>query len=49
MLRGYDCPVGMLGKTTDFQTYERIAIMTAPRNRGASLFPEKNQWFVLEI
>ncbi|MEI7911344.1 MAG: hypothetical protein WCK77_17055 [Verrucomicrobiota bacterium] len=41
MVRGFDSPVGMLGKTTDFKTYERIAIITAPRNRGASLFPEK--------
>ena len=41
MVHGYDAPVGMLGKTTDFKTYERIAIITQPRNRGASLFPEK--------
>jgi len=41
MVRGFDSPVGMLGKTTDFKTYERIAIITAPKNRGASLFPEK--------
>jgi predicted GH43/DUF377 family glycosyl hydrolase len=41
MVRGFDSPVGMLGKTTDFKTYERIAIVTAPKNRGASLFPEK--------
>ncbi|MDD3766961.1 MAG: glycoside hydrolase family 130 protein [Eubacteriales bacterium] len=41
MVKGYDSPVGMLGKTKDFKTYERIDIITAPKNRGASLFPEK--------
>lgn len=41
MVKGYDAPVGMLGKTTDFITYERLNIITAPKNRGASLFPEK--------
>jgi predicted GH43/DUF377 family glycosyl hydrolase len=41
MVKGYDSPVGMLGKTKDFITYERIDIITAPKNRGASLFPEK--------
>ena len=41
MVHGYDGPVGMLGKTRDFKTYERIAVITQPRNRGASLFPEK--------
>jgi len=41
MVHGFDSPVGMLGKTKDFVTYERIEIITAPKNRGASLFPEK--------
>jgi len=41
MVRGYDSPVGMLGRTKDFKSYERMAVITAPRNRGASLFPEK--------
>jgi len=41
MVKGYDSPVGMLGRTQDFKTYERIEIITAPKNRGASLFPEK--------
>ena len=34
-------PVGMLGKTKDFESYEAMGIITAPRNRGASIFPEK--------
>ena len=37
----YDGPCGVLGKTTDFKTYEVIDVITQPRNRGASLFPEK--------
>lgn len=41
MIKGYMSPVGMLGKTKDFKTYEPIDIITAPKNRGASLFPEK--------
>ena len=41
MVNGYQGPVGMLGKTKDFETYEPIDIITAPQNRGASLFPEK--------
>ena len=41
MVKGYQSPVGMLGKTKDFETYEPIDIITAPKNRGASLFPEK--------
>lgn len=41
MVNGFDSPVGMLGKTKDFKTYERIEIITQPKNRGASLFPEK--------
>ena len=38
---GFQGPVGMLGKTKDFKKYEAIDIITAPTNRGASLFPEK--------
>ena len=41
MVHGYDSPVGMLGRTKDFKSYERIEIITQPKNRGASLFPEK--------
>lgn len=41
MVKGYDAPVGMLGKTKDFKTYERLDVITAPKNRGASLFPER--------
>ncbi|MFA6962302.1 MAG: glycoside hydrolase family 130 protein [Opitutaceae bacterium] len=41
MVKGFDGPVGMLGRTTDFKRYERMAIITAPKNRGASLFPAK--------
>lgn len=41
MVNGYDSPVGMLGRTKDFEKYERLDIITAPKNRGASLFPEK--------
>lgn len=42
MMKGdYLAPVGMLGKTTDFKDYEAMAIITAPRNRGCSIFPEK--------
>ncbi len=41
MVKGFHSPVGMLGKTKDFKTYERIDIITQPPNRGASLFPEK--------
>lgn len=41
MTRGYDGPVGVLGKTKDFKTYELMDVITQPRNRGASLFPEK--------
>ena len=41
MVYGYDSPVGMLGRTRDFKAYERIDVITQPRNRGASLFPEK--------
>lgn len=41
MVNGFDSPVGMLGRTQDFKTYERIDIITQPKNRGASLFPEK--------
>lgn len=41
MVHGFDAPVGLLGKTKDFITYEPIDIITQPKNRGASLFPEK--------
>ena len=41
MVKDYAAPVGLLGKTKDFKTYEPIDIITAPKNRGASLFPEK--------
>ncbi len=41
MVHGYDGPVGMLGKTQDFKEYTPIDIITQPKNRGASLFPEK--------
>jgi beta-1,4-mannooligosaccharide/beta-1,4-mannosyl-N-acetylglucosamine phosphorylase len=37
----YSSPCGVLGKTKDFKTYEVMDIITAPPNRGASLFPEK--------
>lgn len=40
MVHGHDSPVGMLGRTKDFITYERIDIITQPKNRGASLFSE---------
>lgn len=43
MVHGFGSPVGMLGKTKDFKSYERIEIITQPPNRGASLFPEKIQ------
>lgn len=38
---GWDSPAMVLGHTRDFKTYERIEIVTLPKNRGASLFPEK--------
>lgn len=41
MMNEFDAPIGLLGKTADFRTYEKIAVITQPRNRGASLFPEK--------
>lgn len=41
MVHGFDSPVGMLGRTKDFKTYERLDIISQPKNRGASLFPEK--------
>ena len=41
MVKGYLSPVGMLGKTKDFKTYKAMDIITAPKNRGASLFSEK--------
>lgn len=41
MVKGFKSPVGMLGRTKDFEEYERMDIITQPKNRGASLFPEK--------
>lgn len=41
MMKGYNASVCMLGKTKDFVNYERIDIVSQPKNRGASLFPEK--------
>ena len=41
MVHGFNSPVGLLGKTYDFVNYEPIDIITQPKNRGASLFPEK--------
>lgn len=41
MVNNFDSPVGMLGRTKDFNKYERIDIITQPQNRGVSLFPEK--------
>ena len=41
MVNGFDSPIGMLGRTKDFKIYERIDTITQPKNRGASLFPEK--------
>ena len=41
MVQGFDSPIGMLGRTKDFKSYERIETITQPKNRGASLFPEK--------
>lgn len=41
MVHGFNSPVGLLGKTYDFVDYEPIDIITQPKNRGASLFPEK--------
>lgn len=43
MVNGFDSPVGMLGRTKDFESYERIEIITQPKNRGASLFPRNDQ------
>lgn len=42
VVRGYgESAVGMLGRTKDFVSYERLSLITAPSNRGASIFPEK--------
>lgn len=41
MVSGFVSPVGMLGRTKDFKTYERLDVITQPPNRGASLFPEQ--------
>ena len=37
----FDTAVTILGRTKDFNKYELIDIVALPRNRGASLFPEK--------
>lgn len=37
----FDGPSAVLGRTKDFTNYEAVDIITQPRNRGASLFPEK--------
>jgi predicted GH43/DUF377 family glycosyl hydrolase len=37
----YDGPSAVLGRTRDFKTYEVMDVISHPRNRGASLFPEK--------
>ncbi len=37
----FDGPSAVLGKTRDFKSYEVVDIISQPRNRGASLFPEK--------
>ena len=34
-------PFTLLGKTTDFKSYEPIEITSLPVNRGSSIFPEK--------
>ena len=38
---GYLCPVTMLGKTKDFETYEPINIISGPIIEGSVIFPEK--------
>ena len=38
---GFGGPTTILGKTTDFENYELIDIISLPQNRGISLFPEK--------
>lgn len=40
-MKGYASPLGLLGKTKDFETYEPIDFVSLPRNCGTSLFPEK--------
>jgi len=37
----FDAPATILGKTKDFKKYELMEVVTQPKNRGASLFPEK--------
>jgi predicted GH43/DUF377 family glycosyl hydrolase len=34
-------PISLLGSTKDFRSYQPIDIINLPKNRGASLFPEK--------
>lgn len=40
-MKGFVSPMCLLSKTKDFKSYEVIDFITLPRNRGASLFPEK--------
>lgn len=37
----FDGPSALLGRTRDFRSYEALDLIAAPRNRGASLFPEQ--------
>jgi predicted GH43/DUF377 family glycosyl hydrolase len=37
----FDGPATIIGKTKDFEKYEPIEVISLPRNRGISLFPEK--------
>ena len=41
MVKDYGTPLGFLGYTKDFETYTPVTAITAPANRGASIFPEK--------
>ena len=41
MTENFDSPATILGRTKDFKKYELMEVITQPRNRGASLFPEK--------
>jgi predicted GH43/DUF377 family glycosyl hydrolase len=41
MSKEFDGPSTLLGKTRDFIKYEEMGLITLPKNRGASLFPEK--------
>ena len=46
MVSGMIHQLACLGRTKDFESYERIEIITAPKNRGASYF-QKNKWKIL--